>query len=461
MPAERYWQVMRTASRRLSWGIADQGVSSLTNFLLSSLVARSLGAEQFGAFTLAYVTYGFAGNASRGLSIEPLLVRFSGSSQPVWRRATAESTGTAVVVGLVLGICALAVAPLVGGTTGHAFLALGLTFPGLLLQDSWRFAFFAIGRGSKALVNDLVWAGVEIPVLLFLKLSGHANVFWFTLAWGGAACVAAVFGSFQAKVAPRPLGSVNWLVGHRDLGPRYFVENTGPNIADIVRSYSITSILGLVAVGCIQAANVLMGPFKIILIGTSLITIPEGARLLRRSPHRLPAFCAAISAGAYPDGPGLGGAAAHRTAARARPPGARQRLAARLSAGAADRPVHHGRLCGRRRDHRHARPGRVRPQHAIYAPHCRARRCRRPCGCRHLRRHRHSERGRLRSVDRHAGGLVAAAASLPRVGDRQRACLDVAALGRGIRQTANAGPGPVGCHDRRTCGGERLRSQLS
>jgi O-antigen/teichoic acid export membrane protein len=297
MPAERYWQVMRTASRRLSWGIADQGVSSATNFLLSSLVARSLGAEQFGAFTLAYVTYGFAGNASRGLSIEPLLVRFSGSSLPVWRRATAESTGTALVVGLVLGICALAVAPLIGGTTGHAFLALGLTFPGLLLQDSWRFAFFAIGRGSKALVNDLVWAGVEIPVLVFLKLSGHANVFWFTLSWGGAACVAAVFGSFQAKVVPKPLGSLNWLVRHRDLGPRYFVENTGPNIADIVRSYSITSILGLVAVGCIQAANVLMGPFKIILIGTSLITIPEGARLLRRAPHRLPAFCAAISAG--------------------------------------------------------------------------------------------------------------------------------------------------------------------
>jgi O-antigen/teichoic acid export membrane protein len=271
-------------------------MSSLTNFLLSSLVARSLGTEQFGAFTLAYVTYGFASNASRGISIEPLLVRFSSASLPEWRRATAGSTGTALLAGLVTGACALALAPAVGGTTGQAFLALGLTFPGLLLQDSWRFAFFALGRGYHAFVNDAIWATVQIPALVALKLTGHANVFTFTLAWGVAATVAAVAGSVQARVVPSMLAAASWLVKHRDLGPRYLLENTGPNVADMVRSYSITSILGLVAVGSIQAANVLMGPFKIVLLGLSLITIPEGARLLRRSPERLPLYCAAISA---------------------------------------------------------------------------------------------------------------------------------------------------------------------
>ena len=70
------WRQVRRVSSRLSWGVADQGASSLTNFLLNIFVARTLGAEQFGAFALAYVTYGFALNASRGLSIEPLLVRF-------------------------------------------------------------------------------------------------------------------------------------------------------------------------------------------------------------------------------------------------------------------------------------------------------------------------------------------------------------------------------------------------
>ena len=111
-------------------------MSSLTNFLLSIYIARTLGAAQFGAFTLAYVTYGFAINASRGLSIEPLLIRFSGTSLTDWRRATAGSTGTALVVGSSAGACALAAGPLIGGTTGTAFVALGLTLPGLMLQDA-------------------------------------------------------------------------------------------------------------------------------------------------------------------------------------------------------------------------------------------------------------------------------------------------------------------------------------
>jgi O-antigen/teichoic acid export membrane protein len=272
-------------------------MSSLTNFLLSIYVARSLGATQFGAFALAYVTYGFAINASRGLSIEPLLIRFSGTDLPTWRRATAGCTGTALLVGVATGILALAAGPLVGGTTGFAFVALGLTLPGLMLQDSWRYAFFAVGRGHHTFINDTVWAVILFPALALLKLSGHASVFWFILAWGGAAAVGAAIGPLQAGVLPSVWAARQWLARHRDLGPRYLAENAGGNAADTARSYSLSSILGLAAVGYIQAANTLMGPFKIIYFGISLITLPEAARILRRSPRRLPLFCVAVSAG--------------------------------------------------------------------------------------------------------------------------------------------------------------------
>jgi O-antigen/teichoic acid export membrane protein len=297
VPLARGWHLVRGASTRLSWGIADQCMSSLTNFLLSSLIARSLGASQFGAFTLAYVTYGWANNASRGISIEPLLIRFSGTSLPVWRRAAAGCTGTALIVGLICGACALGIAPLVGGTTRQAFLALGLTFPGLLLQDSWRYSFFALGRGYAAFINDTVWALIQIPALLILKATGHADVFWFTLAWGGGATVGAVVGLLQAKVVPSLFGAWAWVKAHRDLGPRYLIENTASNSADIGRTYGLTSILGLGAVGYIAGANVLMGPFRIILFGVGLITIPEGARILRRMPRRLPLYCIAVTIG--------------------------------------------------------------------------------------------------------------------------------------------------------------------
>src|SRR5215472_10492 len=151
-------QLRSDASRRLGWGLADQVMSSLTNFAVGIYVVHTLGAVQFGAFSLAYVTYGFALNASRGLATDPLMVRFSGTDLPTWRRAVANCTGDAAVVGLAVGACVLAVAAVLDGTARAAFMALGLTMPGLLLQDSWRYSFFALGRGSQAFLNDMVWA---------------------------------------------------------------------------------------------------------------------------------------------------------------------------------------------------------------------------------------------------------------------------------------------------------------
>lgn len=34
----------------------------------------------------------------------------------------------------------------------------GITMPRLMLQDSWRYAFFAHGRGGHAFLNDTIWA---------------------------------------------------------------------------------------------------------------------------------------------------------------------------------------------------------------------------------------------------------------------------------------------------------------
>src|SRR5271166_4180961 len=176
------WHLARQVGRRLGWGVADQAVSSITNFAVNIYIARTLGAVQYGAFGLAYVTYGFALNASRGLATDPLLVRFSGTDVPTWRRAVTRCTGTAATVGLTAGAIVLAAAALLSGTARLAFLALGLTMPGLMLQDSWRYSFFALGRGSQAFLNDTIWTLALIPALVLLRSTGHANVFWFVFA---------------------------------------------------------------------------------------------------------------------------------------------------------------------------------------------------------------------------------------------------------------------------------------
>jgi O-antigen/teichoic acid export membrane protein len=272
-------------------------VSSLTNFVVVLYVARTVGAAQVGAFSLAYVTYSFVLNASRGLSSDPLMVRFSGVDAPTWRRAVASCTGTSIGVGVVAGVLAVAAGAVLSGQVGLAFLGLGLTLPGLMLQDGWRFSFFATGRGPQALLNDLVWALALVAALLFLRISGHESVFWFVFAWGGAGTVAAAIGPVQARVIPRLSGIHDWLSQQRDLGFRYMAENLSLSGSYQLRTYGVGLIAGLAAVGYLQAASTLTAPILVVLMGTGLVAIPEAARILRRSPQHLWSFCVLLGGG--------------------------------------------------------------------------------------------------------------------------------------------------------------------
>ena len=136
-----------------------------------------------------------------------------------------------------------------------------------------------------------------LPALVFLRVTGHGNVFWFVFVWGAAAAVAATVGLLQARVVPRLTGSREWVSRHRDLGPRYLAENTSSSAALQLRSYGVGLILGLAAVGYVQGAYTLMGPFMVIFYGMNLVAVPEAARALRRSLRHLRLFCLLLSGG--------------------------------------------------------------------------------------------------------------------------------------------------------------------
>ncbi|MEU9605684.1 hypothetical protein [Streptomyces sp. NPDC048057] len=285
----------RAVARRLSWGLADQAVCSMTNFAVGIYVARSLGLSAFGAFSLTWVTYGVVLGVSRGLATDPLMVRFSGVSDASWRAAAARATGTALGVGAAVGAVCLAVGLTLGGGVGHAFACLGVVLPGLLLQDAWRFSFFAAGTGRKACVNDLLGALALVPAMVLAARAG--SVAGFVLAWGTAAAVAAAYGCLQSGIRPRVTEARAWLRAHRDLGYRYLVENVGVSGAAQLRAYGLGAIVGVSAVGVIRGAELLLGPFLAVLMGLSLVTVAEAARVLRQAPHRLGTFCLLLGGG--------------------------------------------------------------------------------------------------------------------------------------------------------------------
>jgi O-antigen/teichoic acid export membrane protein len=286
----------RKIGRRAGWGIGDQAFSSLTNFALGIMVARTQSAREFGAFSLAFATYVVALNVSRALSTEPLVVRYSAVEPDEWRRGVRSATGSAVGAGIVAGLVCLALSSFMGGGLGSAFLALGLTLPGLLLQDSWRFAFFAQGRGRQAFLNDAMWAIVLFPGLALLISTGHATVFWLTFCWGGAATAAGLFGLRQARVVPRPQDSVRWLREQWDLAPRFLGEFMALSGTTQVSFYFIGAIASLESVGALRAGQILLGPVYAFSIGVRMVATPEVVRLFKRSPRRLREASAALSA---------------------------------------------------------------------------------------------------------------------------------------------------------------------
>jgi len=288
---------MKGVLRRLTWGLADQAVTSMVSFLVGIVVARSLGATEFGAFSLAWVTYGVVVNISRGLATDPVAVRFSGVDRSLWRAAVAKSSGMAIVVGLTTGAICAAVGAVIGGHVGAAFIGLGIVLPGLMLQDSWRFAFFASGQGGKAFISDMTWAIGLVPLLYLV--SRDPSVMKFVLAWGGAGVFAALVSGFQAGIMPRVTRARQWLLEHRDLSVRYMTENVTISGAYQLRMYGLGAFAGVAAVGTVRGAEMLLGPFFIVLSGVGLVAVPEAARVLRRSVRALPIFCLALGGAQY------------------------------------------------------------------------------------------------------------------------------------------------------------------
>jgi O-antigen/teichoic acid export membrane protein len=273
--------------RRLGWGLADQALSSLTNFALAVLVARTVSTAALGAFGLAFTTYTITLGATRALCSEPLTVRYSATGEREWREGAAAATGMALVLGAAAGVICIAGAFLFDGTLRASLIVLGVSMPGLIVQDTWRSAFFCHLRGAYAFANDLAWAIAQVALVSAVLVVGARSAPAFILAWAGAANVAAVFGSVQAGFLPLPQHARRWLVRHRDLGPRYLVEFIARNAAQSGAMYATAGFAGLAAAGALRGAQVALGPLNILNMGVSSPAIAESVRIARRSPRRM------------------------------------------------------------------------------------------------------------------------------------------------------------------------------
>ncbi len=269
-------------NRRRALVMADQGVSSLSNVVVSIIAARSLSADGFGAFSAAMVAFMLVQGVCRAVIGEPLLSRYSSSDATVRSALVSDIIGGALVTSLagslVVGVAGLAV----GGTVGPALLAVALVVPLVTVQDTWRYVFM-IDRAGAALAVDVVWL---VSVCAVLPMApGGAGPAWFLGAWGVTAGLGALVGLlFVAGTlsVPHP---TRWLYANRDMSSRFLGEFvTGQSIGQVVL-IALSAISGLSVIGAVRATQVFYGPLNTVHQGIYLALVPEGAQAA--SPARL------------------------------------------------------------------------------------------------------------------------------------------------------------------------------
>jgi hypothetical protein len=281
---------------RFGWGLADQLLSSATNFLLGLSVARTVSPQDLGAFSVAYATFTASLGAVRAIAGELLVVRHSAVSVDEWRSGVKASAGTALMAGLVVALACVVTGITVGGAFGLVLGIVGLSVPMLLVQDVWRFALFAAGRGSAAFVNDVVWAAAMFAMFALLWERPSPSIAWLTFGWAGAGCLAAVVGGFQVRVIPSgPAVALNWLRRHRDIAPRFVAEYAVTSGVSHLTIFAIGAIAGLGELGRLRAGEIALGPLNVLFAGVALVATPEGVRLLRTSPRALVHGCCWLS----------------------------------------------------------------------------------------------------------------------------------------------------------------------
>jgi O-antigen/teichoic acid export membrane protein len=279
-----------------SWAITDQALSSATNLALSVVIAHESTKRGFGAFSLAFSAYVIALAIYRAIVTTPLIIRYS-AGPPAEQRAQAPAClGLTLVASLVFTFLLVTFGSFASDPLSVYLLAMGCSLPGLLIQDCWRMQMYAAGTPAHAAILDSIWATLQI-LMYALLLQVHAHGAWFLGAWGLSALLSGLAYSFWLQTWPNISRGLRFFRQHRSLA----VNVAGEQVAYIGTTnaipYLLASIVGLVGVAALRAAQIVLGFLNIPLQGLTPLLIRHATRLHNQRPSALLRHLTSVAAG--------------------------------------------------------------------------------------------------------------------------------------------------------------------
>ena len=262
--------------------VLDQGVSSLSNLLISVLVAKSVGIEEFGVYALVIATYGLVLDSARALIGETLLIRRPALLES-GRAVDQQCLGIALIIG---GSASIVLVPLLLVDGLVPFGVLGTVFPLLIVQDIQRYVFFAEGRPRLALASDLLWLGVlALCGTGALLLGGGGVSFWVGL-WGVSAGFSFAVLTLATRVIPKFAGATKWDKQSRTVALQLFGDFAVTSGSVQMFTFLIPVVGSLTILGAYKAAQVAVGPLRMLFPAGLIVGLPIVSQLYDKGKHR-------------------------------------------------------------------------------------------------------------------------------------------------------------------------------
>ena len=255
----------------INWILLDQALVSGVNFITGILIARYLGVEEFGYFSLIWLVVTFFSGLQHAVIIAPMLSIF-----PKYKNIDAKHYWGAVFlqqffwlvfsfISLVFAIYLWSVYSSQAGVKSLIFPLIS-TLVAFQTQDFLRKYFFVIKKAHLAFMNDFISYIGQLCALFILFSYGGAKteyVLWVIAATSAAAIVVSLFFLDKYKFSiykSKNIALQHWCFSKWLLGAALLQWGSGMNFFLMASGY----LLGPLSVGAIKSAQNIVGLINIL-----------------------------------------------------------------------------------------------------------------------------------------------------------------------------------------------------
>ncbi len=260
----------RTAARA-AWGPLDQALSSLTNLVPALLIAGRGSASDFANIAIVLLAVNLSLGLVRSLTGEITVAQSGDAAQSLPK--TEYTSGAALLVGLACAAALAALGLLLGASSaiGEPLLFAAATVPFIAVQDQFRYANLASGKGQVACASDGLWL---LLLVAGAALSSQAS--WQSAAtkWAVAGAIAGAITAAWQRTAPNPLGGGRWLRENLPRGRTFGVEYMSVAGASTTALLLVGAVAPTGVIAAIRGLQLAAAPIAIALGGLS-VTMPR------------------------------------------------------------------------------------------------------------------------------------------------------------------------------------------